>query len=184
MNESELFRSRPEKGSRTELEERSYDLLDSLGIDYSRVDHDRAATMEALAQAEAVLGCAIAKNLFLTNRQQTDFYLLIMPGGKPFKTKYLSAQLGCSRLSFATEEQLKDILGVESGCASVLALMNDVDHKVRLAIDRDILSAERFACHPCLNSTSLAFSTADLRDKLLPSLKRQAAWVELPADPQ
>lgn len=184
MNESELLFGRPEKGSRAELEERSYDLLDSLGIDYTRVDHDRAATMEALAEAEAVLGCGIAKNLFLTNRQQTDFYLLIMPGNKPFKTKYLSAQLGCSRLSFASAEQLRDILGVDSGCASVLALINDPGCRVRLAIDRDILAADKFACHPCLNSTSLAFSTADLRDKLLPALKHQAAWVELPADPE
>ncbi len=183
MHESELFIGRPEKGSRADIEERSYDLLDALNIAYTRVDHDRAATMEALADAEAVLGCGIAKNLFLTNRQQTDFYLLIMPGGKPFKTKYLSAQLGCSRLSFATEEHLGSILGVESGCASVLALMNDAVHKVRLVFDKDILSAEKFACHPCLNTTSLAFSTVEL-SKITAKLGYEPSIVELPENPE
>ncbi len=183
MHESQLFIGRPEKGSRTDIEERSYDLLDSLNIDYTRVDHDRAATMDALAAAEAVLGCGIAKNLFLTNRQQTNFYLLIMPGHKPFKTKYLSAQLGCSRLSFATEEHLSSILGVESGCASILALASDKEHKVRLVFDKDILSAEKFACHPCLNSTSLAFSTTEL-DKISAALGYTPAIVELPENPE
>jgi len=183
MHESQLYTGRPEKGSRADIEERSYDLLDALDIAYTRVDHDRAATMDDLAAAEAVLGCGIAKNLFLTNRQQTDFYLLIMPGHKPFKTKYLSAQLGCSRLSFATEEHLGSILGVESGCASVLALMNDTERKVRLVFDKDILSSEHFACHPCLNSTSLAFSTSEL-DKITAKLGYEPSIVELPENPE
>ena len=183
MHESQLYTGRPEKGSRADIEERSYDLLDALDIAYTRVDHARAATMDDLAAAEAVLGCGIAKNLFLTNRQQTDFYLLIMPGHKPFKTKYLSAQLGCSRLSFATEEHLGSILGVESGCASVLALMNDSDRKVRLVFDKDILSAEQFACHPCLNSTSLAFPTAEL-GKITAKLGYEPSIVELPENPE
>ena len=184
MYVSGLFSGRPDKGSRIAIEEKCYDLLDSLGIAYTRVDHDRAATMEALAEAEGVLGCGVAKNLFLANRQQTDFYLLIMPGSKPFKTKYLSAQLGCSRLSFASGEQLGDILGVESGCASALALMNDPAGKVRLVLDRDILAADKFACHPCINSSTLAFDTAALRDILIPALGHEASWVELPIDPE
>ena len=183
MHESDLFIGRPQKGSRTDIEERSYYLLDSLNIEYTRVDHDRAATMDDLAAAEAVLGCGIAKNLFLTNRQQTDFYLLIMPGHKPFKTKYLSAQLGCSRLSFATEEHLKDILGVESGCASILALINDAGHKVRLVLDKDVLATEKFACHPCLNSTSLAFYTPEL-SKICVKLGYERSIVDLPENPE
>ena len=86
-------------------------------------------------------------------------------------------------MSFATEEHLGSILGVESGCASVLALMNDSDRKVRLVFDRDILSAEQFACHPCLNSTSLAFSTAEL-DKITAKLGYEPSIVELPENPE
>ncbi len=180
MHESILFNGRPEKGSRTEAEERSYDLLESLSIPFTRVDHDLAMTMEDLHAAEAVLGCAIAKNLFLTNRQQTDFYLLIMPGSKPFKTKYLSAQLGCSRLSFASEEHLTSLLGVKSGSASVLALMNDKSRQVHLVFDKELLAEPQFACHPCINTSSIAFDTEDMLTKLLPTFGHTYTTVELP----
>ncbi|MBR5490964.1 MAG: prolyl-tRNA synthetase associated domain-containing protein [Oscillospiraceae bacterium] len=180
MHESLLFQGRPEKGSRREIEERSYDLLDSLAIDFLRVDHDEAMSMEDLNEADRVLGCTIAKNLFLTNRQQTDFYLLIMPGSKPFKTKYLSAQLGCSRLSFASEEKLTELLGVKSGSASLLGLMNDEGKKVRLVIDKELLDEKLFACHPCRNTSSIAFSMDDMLHKLIPALGHEYAVVDLP----
>ena len=180
MHESKLFTGRPEKGSRTEAEERSYDLLDSLGISFTRVDHALAMSMADLNEADRLLGCTIAKNLFLTNRQQTDFYLLIMPGNKPFKTKYLSAQLGCSRLSFASEEHLEALLGVKSGSASLMGLMNDNEKKVRLVFDREILAEKLFACHPCINTSSIAFSTEEMLKKLLPALEREYTAVEMP----
>ena len=180
MHESDLFIGRPQKGSRTDIEEKSYDFLVSLYIPFTRVDHDIAMTMEDLAAAEKVLDCPIAKNLFLTNRQQTDFYLLIMPGNKPFKTKYLSAQLGCSRLSFASEEHLETHLGVKSGSASLLGLINDSAKKIQLVFDKDLLAHPRFACHPCLNSSTLAFDTSYIFEKILPALGREYKEVSLP----
>ncbi len=180
MHESALYIGRPERGSRIAAEERCYDLLDSLGIAFTRVDHDAAMSMEDLNAADRILGCTIAKNLFLTNRQQTDFYLLIMPGSKPFKTKYLSAQLGCSRLSFAGEDHLEKYLGVKSGSASLLGLMNDSEKRVRLVLDAELLSEKLFACHPCINSSSIAFSTVEMLCKLLPSLGREYTAVKLP----
>lgn len=180
MHESTLYTGRPEKGSRAEIEERSYDLLDALGISFTRVDHDSASSMDDLNEADKILGCTIAKNLFLTNRQQTDFYLLVMPGSKPFKTKYLSAQLGCSRLSFASEEHLEALLGVKSGSASVLGLMNDSEKRVKLVFDAELLKQPLFACHPCINTSSIAFSTEAMLQKLLPALGAEPALVELP----
>jgi len=180
MHESILYSGRPQIGSRIEIEERSYDLLDSLGISFVRVDHDEAMSMEDLNAADEILGCTIAKNLFLTNRQQTMFYLLIMPGSKPFKTKFLSAQLGCSRLSFASEEHLREHLGVKSGSASLLGLLGADKDKLKLVFDRDILGEEKFACHPCINTSSIAFSMEDMRQKLLPALGFEPAIVELP----
>lgn len=182
MHESKLFQGRPEKGSRTDVEERSYDLLEKLGISFTRVDHDIAMTMEDLRAAEDVLGCSIAKNLFLTNRQQTDFYLLIMPGSKPFKTKYLSAQLGCSRLSFASEEHLISLLGVKSGSATLLGLMNDKDKKVQLVFDKELLQEPMFGCHPCMNTSSIAFAREEIFSRLLPALGREFTIVELPRE--
>jgi len=180
MNEFEVINGRPAMGTREPVEEACYAFLAAHGIEYVRCDHEALYTMEALAPIETALGCGIAKNLFLTNRQQTDFYLLLMPGDKPFKTKYLSAQLGCSRLSFGSEEQLLQYIGTTHGSASVLGLMNDAAHKVRLIADKDLREAQWFACHPCRNTSTLRFTTDDLLARVLPALGYELTWVELP----
>ena len=169
---------------RSPVEEACYDALDALGIDYDRIDHETAATMEDLAPAREALGCHIYKNLFLTNRQQTAFFLLLMPGDKPFKTKYLSGQAGTSRLSFASAEQLQEYLGVAPGSASVLALINDPENRVKLLIDRDAAGTEYFGCHPCRNTTSLKIRTQDILDVFLPSVGHEPLFVELPWQPE
>ena len=174
-----LYRGRADEG-RLEKERRCYDLLDSLCIEYFRVDHEHADTIEACREVEGLLGCVICKNLFLTNRQQTDFYLLIMPGGKPFKTKYLSAQIGSSRLSFGGAEDMERLLGVTPGSVSLLGLMNDREGKVRLLVDRDLLGDASFGCHPCINTSSLRIAMRDVREKLLPALGHEPTFVELP----
>ena len=136
----ELYRGRPEDVSgRLEREVRSYDLLDSLGMTYWRTDHQDmpAGNMEACNEVDAVLGVLICKNLFLCNRQRTSFYLLLMPGDKPFKTKELSAQINSSRLSFGSAEEMEELLGVSPGSVSVLGLMNDRERRVRLLVDED-----------------------------------------------
>ena len=157
---------------RSDREIRAYALLDRLGVSFDRTDHpDRpATTMEVCADVDAVLGIRICKNLFLCNRQRTAFYLLIMPGDKPFKTKELSGQLGVSRLSFADEEHMEELLDLRPGSVSVLGLMNDTGHRVQLIVDEDVLREELFGCHPCENTSSIRFATRDLTEKLLPAL--------------
>jgi len=177
------YRGRP-PAPREAREERCYDLLDSLGIEYFRVDHEHADTIEACREVEALLGCTICKNLFLCNRQQTAFYLLIMPGAKPFKTKYLSAQIGSSRLSFAGAADMERLLGVTPGSVSLLGLMNDSGRAVHLLVDRDLTAEPFFGCHPCKNTSSLRLTTEDVREKLIPALRHDPTYVNLPWDPE
>ena len=165
---------------RIEKEMRSYALLDSLGIEYRRVDHEHADTIEACEQVEGLLECKICKNLFLTNRQQTDFYLLVMPGEKPFKTKLLSKQIGSARLSFASPEHMEKYLDITPGSVSILGLMNDKGGAVRLLVDSDLLKEEYFGCHPCINTSSLRLKTADVLEKLLPAMGHKPSFVDLP----
>ena len=170
---------------RPDKEIRVYDFLDSLGIAYKRVDHEAAMTMEACEEIDRTLsegvekGVAICKNLFLCNRQATDFYLLLIPGDKPFKTKYLSAQIGSSRLSFAKPEYMEQYLDITPGSVSVMGLMNDKEKKVRLLIDEDVLQDEYFACHPCINTSSLRFRTSDLMGKVIPAMGHEPTMVRL-----
>ncbi len=169
----ELLHGSPrDMAGRSEREARAYAFLDRLGVSFDRTDHpDRpATTMEVCADVDAVLGVRICKNLFLCNRNRSRYYLLIMPGDKPFKTKELSAQIGSSRLSFADEEAMARCLDVRPGSVSVLALMNDRDHSVQLLIDGDVLRETLFACHPCENTSSIRFATGDLTEKILPAL--------------
>ena len=184
MNISQtLFSGRP-ADTRTPREERCYDLLDSLGVDYYRVDHEHTDTIQDCELVENLLGAKICKNLFLTNRQQTDFYLLIMPGEKPFKTKLLSKQINTARLSFGTPEQMEQYLDTLPGSASVLSLINDRENKVRLLVDKDLLGEEMFGCHPCQNTSSLRFRTAELFEQILPAIHHEPTFVELPWNPE
>ncbi len=174
-----LYIGRPDM-ARSLREDRCYDLLDRLQVPYFRVDHEHADSIEDCEQVEELLGCKICKNLFLCNRQQTDFYLLVMPGQKPFKTKLLSKQIGSARLSFADAGHMMHYLGLEPGSVSILGLMNDEERHVRLLIDRDLLQDEDYGCHPCLNTSSLRFRTADLMEKILPALGHEPTFVEVP----
>ena len=174
-----LYTGRPAE-TRSPVEERCYDLLDSLGLVYHRVDHEHADTIEMCEEVEQLLGCRICKNLFLTNRQQTDFYLLIMPGEKPFKTKLRSHQIDSARLSFASPAHMEALLGLTPGSVSVLGLMNDREGRVRLLVDRDLLREENFGCHPCLNTSSLRFTTDELFRSVLPALGHEPVYVDFP----
>lgn len=164
---------------RLSKEIRVYDFLDSLGIAYSRVDHEAAATMEDCAIVDEVLGVTMCKNLFLCNRQKTDFYLLLIPGDKPFKTKELSGQLGVSRLSFADGEAMETYLDITPGAVSVMGLMNDTDNHVRLLIDEDLLKTPVLGCHPCVNTASIRLSMTDLVEKFLPAVQHNYTSVVL-----
>ena len=176
-----LENGRPADGAgRLEKEIRCYDLLDSLGVSYQRVDHDAANTMEICAAIDETLGALICKNLLLCNRQCTDFYLLMMPGNKPFKTKDLSKQIGSSRLSFADGAYMEQFLDITPGSLSVLGLMNDKEGRVRLLIDGDVLREPMVGCHPCINTSSLRLQTKDLLEKIIPAMGHEPTLVELP----
>ena len=176
-----LENGRPvDTANRLAKEIRCYDLLDSLGIPYQRVDHEAASTMEICASIDEVLGAPICKNLLLCNRQCTAFYLLLMPGSKVFKTKDLSAQIGSSRLSFADGKYMEEYLDITPGSLSLLGLQNDRENRVRLLLDADLLQDEYIGCHPCINTSSLRLRMEDVRNILIPALKHEPTVVNLP----
>ncbi len=178
MNVSKIYTEKP-TDERLPKEMRSYDLLDSIGVSYERVDHDAAMTMEQCAEAKAVLGVKICKNLLLCNSQKTKFYMLLMPGEKQFVTKDFSKKIGSARLSFAPAEYMEKFLDITPGSLSVLGLMNDKENNVTLYIDRDVVADEFFGCHPCINTSCVKFTVEDLLTKVLPAMGHEANIVEL-----
>lgn len=182
INISVLYTGRPDdESNRLPKELRTYDLLDQLDIPYWRVDHDVTNTIEACCGVDELLGTEMCKNLFLCNAQKTDFYLLLMPGNKKFKTSRLSKQIGSARLSFAGPEFMEEFLDITPGSVSVLGLMNDKNCRVRLLIDKDVVEHQEFmGCHPCINTSSLKIRTADILEKFLPHVNHPYTLVELP----
>ena len=179
----ELQKGRPaDCTGRLEREIAVYDLLDNLHIGYERTDHAAADTMEDCYEIDRVLGTVICKNLFLCNRQRTQYYLLMMPGTKPFHTKDLSHQLGIARLSFGDAEHMEELLHIRPGSVSIMGLMNDTENRVQLLIDRPVLEAPTLGCHPCVNTSSLRLNTRDVTDIFLPAVHHRPIVVELPEE--
>ena len=165
---------------RLEKEIRVYDLLDRLGIEYQRVDHEEVNTMEACAAIDELLESAvICKNLFLTNSAKTEYYLLMLCADKKFRTAEVSKQIGASRLSFADSDKMLEFLDITPGSVSVMGLMNDKDNKVQLLIDEDLLAHPYLGCHPCINTSSLCIKTDDILNTFLPAVQHQPRYVKL-----
>ena len=176
----ELQKGRPaDTAGRLEKEIRTYDLLDRLGVEYERIDHEPTMTMEDCKEVDQLLEAVICKNLFLCNRQKTAFYLLMIPDTKVFHTKDLSAQIGSARLSFAKPEYMEEFLDITPGSVSVMGLMNDKEHRVQLLIDEDVLDGEYIGCHPCINTSSIRFKVKDLIEKVVRAMGHDFVKVKL-----
>lgn len=174
----ELVEGRPQD-KRIDKEERVYDLLDQLNIDYQRIDHEEANTMEVCLEIEKSLKSTICKNLFLVNSNKSQYYLLMLKENKKFKTKVISKQINSSRLSFGSDEKMLEYLDITPGSVSLLGLMNDHDFKVQLLMDKDLLQDEYLGCHPCINTSSLRIKMKDVFEKIIPTLHHEPIFVEV-----
>ncbi len=175
-SENELETSKKDD-SKYEIEIEDY--LKSLSIPFEVHSHEALYTMEACESIEKKYGVPIPKNLFLANRQQTQFYLLLMPANKIFKTKELSSQIQSARLSFGNEDALFNYLKVKRGSCTPLGLYFDRENRVQFLIDKDILSYDEIAVHPLTNTKTLVIKTKDLLDIFLKNVNHSYIAVEL-----
>ena len=175
-----VYQGRPEdEQGRLAKEIAVYDMLDSLGIPYTRIDHEAIFTIEGCNRIDHVLGIHLCKNIFLCNSQKTKFYLLLMPGEKRFVTRDFCRQIESPRLSFAPSEYMEEYLDITPGSVSVMGLMNDKEHHVQLVIDKDVLQEEYLAFHPCINTSSMRIAMTDLLEKFLPAVGHDYMTVDL-----
>ena len=156
-----------------------YSLLEHLNIPFEHIAHAPAMTMEDLTEAERRMGAPFCKNLFLSNRQQTVFYLLLIRGDKRFRTAEISQKLNVSRLSFGQEDRLYDLLGVHPGAITPMGLVFDEQREVRLLVDRDLLALERMCVHPCVNTESLVLRVRDLTEIFFPYTGHTPTYLEI-----
>jgi Ala-tRNA(Pro) deacylase len=179
ITDETVYKGRPDRSTRIDKENDAYDFLENAGVEFSRVDHAPVDTIEECAAVKALLGLGLCKNLFLCNYQRTKYYMLVMHGEKKFSTAVVSKQIASSRLSFAPKEDMQSMLNLTPGSVTVLGLMYDKENRVRLLIDEDILNDEYFGCHPMINTSSVKFSTKDLKEKVLPALAHEYTVVRV-----
>ena len=152
--------------------------LDTLQIPYALYEHPAAFTMEeCYALPFAGPDVTFCKNLLLCNRQQTAFYLLVISPDSHFRTAELSHELGVSRLSFAPEDALPRLLGLEKGAVSPLGLWFDQERQVRLLFERAIRKPGKIAFHPCDNTATVVFEQEVFWQQVVPTLKHAVTMV-------
>lgn len=165
---------------RPENEAAVYQFLNNHHISFHRIDHEPVHTMEDCLAIDQALGGEICKNLFLCNSQKTVFYLLMIQETKSFKTKDVSKQLGVSRLSFGSAEDMERILHISPGAVSPMGLIFESAKEIHLVIDEDIKKADRLGCHPCVNTASIRLEMKDFFEIFLPAAGHTPRYVTIP----
>ena len=160
-----------------ETQRKVYVALERLGIPVERIDNDPAVTMEDCEAVDAALGVPTVKTLLLSNRQQTLFYLYVMPGDKPFSTKDFGVALQISRVSFAPAEKLHEFLGTEVGATTPLSLVADTDKRVRLIIDKAAVAPESIGFPDGTTTCYMRMRTADLLGKYIPAAGHEPTFI-------
>jgi len=167
------------KTFKTQLQELVYKTLSELDIKFLRVDNEPAITMEDCIAIDAMLDMKTVKTLLLCNRQQTNFYLFVTLGDKPFVTKNFGAALGVSRVSFASAEQLKDLLGVEVGATTIYGALLESSKDVRVVIDSEVLKQEYYGCTDGTTTGYMKVKTKDIIEKFIPYTKHTLEVIEV-----
>lgn len=168
----QIYQGSPTDASgRSENEILIYKLLDELGIKFTRVDHEAVCSIDECKAIDEILAPAKhCKNLFLCPTNKSKYYLLVMDENKKFNSGKISKQVNSSRLQFGNDEDLLRYLGVKPGAVGALALRADLENKVQLLVDEDVLAAEYVTGHPGVNTASVSMKTSDMFGTYIKSL--------------
>ena len=167
----EDFDKRPEK------EQRVYEFLDELGIDYLYLDHQEEFSMGDAADADEAIGVVGAKNVFLRDKKRRNYFLILVNGTKRIDLKPISELTGIKKLTFCHEDDLDEVLGLTPGAVTPLGLLNDPEGRVQLIIDESLQDEELFAMHPCVNTVTIRMSNQDFMNTVIPAMGHEPIFV-------
>ncbi len=163
----------------TTLQEMVYSTLEKLHIPFERVDTDEVITMDDCVAVNEKLHMKMVKTLFLCNRQQTDFYLFVTCGDKPFRSKDFSNALAVSRVSFAPSELMETMLGTKIGSATVFSSLLDRENKVQIVFDKQVLIEEYYGCSDSTTTGYMKVKTNDIFYRFLPYANHTPKTIEV-----
>jgi Ala-tRNA(Pro) deacylase len=145
----------------SEKAQKVLDLLSENRIDHRVMEHRAVYTVEDMAELEMPDFDAVAKNLFVRDDKKRNYYLVVVPHEKRVELKSFSEKIGSTRLSFASENDLNAILGLEKGSVTPFGILNDADRRVQVILDK-AFEGKRICVHPNENTASVWLDTSDL----------------------
>lgn len=140
-----------------------YDYLNRLGIHYEVTEHAAVYRMSELSDIELPYPTADAKNLFVRDDKKQRYYLITVRGDKRVDLKEFRRTHGTRPLSFASEQELWNVLELLPGSVSPLGVLNDREHRSEVYLDRDFLDEPGLiGVHPNDNTATIWLKTEDL----------------------
>ena len=137
-----------------------YDVLDKLSISYEEITHDAVKTVKEAKEIENMIDGVPVKNLFLTDNENS-YYLIMLEAHKRADLKKITRLVNKKHLSFASVNDLKDILKLDPGSVTPLGIINDIDNKVKIVIDKDLVK-KKILVHPNVNIKTISINFDDL----------------------
>lgn len=159
-------------------EEKVYEVLDNLGIEYRKIEHPPVYTVEEADRYWADLEGAHTKNLFFRNKKGNRHFLVILDSSKNLDIKALQSKIGAGTLSFASDRRLSEHLGLSKGAVSVFGLINDEKKAVEVIVDSKLLKSDRIGFHPNVNTATITISMDGFK-KFLESQGNKVSYKEL-----
>ena len=140
-----------------------YRFLKESGIEFEITEHKAVFNMEELSDIQLPYPDSDAKNLFVRDDKKKNYYLITVKGDKRVNLKEFRNQNQTRPLTFASEKDLADILGLTPGSVTPLGILNDENRIVKFFLDRDFESEPGLiGVHPNDNTATVWLKTADL----------------------
>lgn len=155
------------------------EFLDNHGIAYRLFNHNAVETMDDCKEVAKTTGAEFCKNLFLQNRQGTEYFLLLIDQNKKFRTAEVSKLIGKARLSFGDSDKLYEYLGVYPGAITPIGLIFDTDKVVNVLVDKALIKMDEISVHPLVNNATLVLKTKDILCSLMEVTGHKPVFIEI-----
>lgn len=153
-----------------------HQLLEQWQIPYERVDHQAVFTV---AETDFSIDGSEVKNLLLKGKRSKNYYFVICSGKKRLDIKALAKMLDERHLTFASEAELFNLLGLEKGSVTPFALSHDTLHQINLIIDQTIDQTKKIGFHPNVNTATLVITFSDFK-RFLANLMIEPKYLTIP----
>ncbi|MBO4220962.1 prolyl-tRNA synthetase associated domain-containing protein [Bradyrhizobium neotropicale] len=155
--------------------------LESNGIEARTFQHPPVHTVEESKSLRGDIPGLHTKNMFLRDGKK-NYFLFVTDEDAVINLKQLARKIGAKGgLSFGSADALRELLGIQPGAVSVLAVVNDKERKVRVVLDQKLVGVATINCHPLSNQRTTSLSREAL-EKFLAVTGRDPSYIDLDDD--